>query len=304
LVLAGLSLRGRPDPGGFIAGFQGTYRYLADHLGGEVLKRQPEQLREFLLRTSVLERLSGPLCDAVLQTQVSAERLGKLERSNLFLVPLDDRRQWHRYHQLFAELRLELADRDPDLVRVLHQRAAAWHRAAGHVEEAIQHATAAAEFGEAGALIAGHWLAYWRRGRQVTVTRWLEGLPAEAILAQPPVAFVAAWIGGDSGASKQETERWLVAVQDASWEGVLPEGISSPAFGAAQARPEWRNWWAACRPRRSPMRWWPDWRCCRCWPTTITQPPLWRLGQRRSSRPRGLKPSRWTGSCTWPWVGR
>jgi LuxR family transcriptional regulator, maltose regulon positive regulatory protein len=213
LVLAGLSLRGRPDPGGFIAGFQGTDRYLADYLGGEVLKRQPEQLRDFLLRTSVLERLSGPLCDAVLQTQGSAERLGELERSNLFLVPLDDRRQWYRYHQLFAELlRLELADRDPDLVRVLHQRAAAWHQAAGHVEEAIHHATAASEFGEAGALIARHWLAYWRRGRQVTVTRWLEGLPAEAILAQPPVAFVAAWIGGYSGASKQETERLLVAV--------------------------------------------------------------------------------------------
>jgi LuxR family transcriptional regulator, maltose regulon positive regulatory protein len=138
---------------------------------------------------------------------------------------------------VFAELlRLELADRDPDLVRVLHQRAAAWHQAAGHVEEAIHHATAASEFGEAGALIARHWLAYWRRGRQVTVTRWLEGLPAEAILAQPPVAFVAAWIGGYSGASKQETERLLVAVQDASWEGVLPEGISSLAFGAAQAR--------------------------------------------------------------------
>jgi LuxR family transcriptional regulator, maltose regulon positive regulatory protein len=99
LVLAGLSLRGRPDPGGFIAGFQGTDRYLADYLGGEVLKRQPEQLRDFLLRTSVLERLSGPLCDAVLQTQGSAERLGELERSNLFLVPLDDRRQWYRYHQ-------------------------------------------------------------------------------------------------------------------------------------------------------------------------------------------------------------
>jgi LuxR family transcriptional regulator, maltose regulon positive regulatory protein len=237
LVLAGLSLRGRPDPGRFIAGFQGADRYVADYLGGEVLERQPEQLRDFLLRTSVLERLSGSLCDAVLQTQGSQELLGELERANLFLVPLDDRRQWYRYHQLFAELlRLELAHRDPDLVGVLHQRAAAWHQAAGHVEEAIHHATAAGEFGQAGALIARHWLAYWRRGRQLTVAGWLEGLPAEAILAQPPVAFVAAWIGGYSGASKQETERLLVAVQDASWEGVLPEGISSLAFGAAQAR--------------------------------------------------------------------
>ena len=102
LVLAGLSLRGRPDPRGFIAAFSGGDRHVADYLVAEVLERQPEELREFLLRTSVLERLSGPLCDAVLETQGSAALLGELEASNLFVVPLDDRRQWYRYHQLFA----------------------------------------------------------------------------------------------------------------------------------------------------------------------------------------------------------
>ena len=151
LVLAGLSLRGRPDSRGFIAAFSGGDRHVADYLVAEVLERQPEELRGFLLRTSVLERLSGPLCDAVLETQGSAELLGELEASNLFVVPLDDRRQWYRYHQLFAQLlRLQLGAREPTLVPVLHRRAAAWHQAAGKVDEAIGHASAAGEFGRGG----------------------------------------------------------------------------------------------------------------------------------------------------------
>ena len=129
LVLAGLSLRGRQDLSGFIAAFSGGDRHVADYLVAEVLQRQPEKLRAFLLRTSVLERLSGPLCDAVLETRGSTERLRELEASNLFVVPLDDRRQWYRYHQLFADfLRLQLGAREPGLVPVLHRRAAAAER--------------------------------------------------------------------------------------------------------------------------------------------------------------------------------
>ena len=234
LVLAGLSLRGRPDPSGFIASFHGDDRHVADYLVAEVLERQPEELRAFLLRTSLLERLSGPLCDAVLETQGSAALLGELERSNLFLVPLDDRREWYRYHQLFADLlRLQLGFREPALVPLLHRRAAAWHQAAGQIDEAIGHASAAGEFGQAGALIAQHWLGSWRGGRRATVARWLQGLPPEAIAADPPVAFVAAWIGGFSGASKPQTVRWLAAVQDQAREGGLPAGVNSLAFGAA-----------------------------------------------------------------------
>jgi LuxR family transcriptional regulator, maltose regulon positive regulatory protein len=268
LVLAGLSLRGRPDPSGFIAAFHGDDRHVADYLVAEVLERQPEELRAFLLRTSVLGRLSGPLCDAVLETQGSAALLGELERSNLFLVPLDDRREWYRYHQLFADLlRLQLGAREPALVPVLHRRAAAWHQAAGHIDEAIGHATAAGEFGQAGALIAQHWLGSWRGGRRATVARWLQGLPPEAIAADPPVAFVAAWIGGFSGASKQQTDRWLAAVQDQAWEGGLPEGINSLAFGAALTQAALvfddvgHTLWAARRalelagPEPSPFHW-------------------------------------------------
>ena len=237
LYLAGLSLRGREDPSDFVAAFQGDHRHVADYLAAEVLARQPEKTRTFLLRSSILRRLSGPLCDDVLETEGSAELLEELERSNLFLVPLDDRRDWYRYHHLFGELlRLELGNREAALIPVLHRRAAAWHRHRGDVEEAIDHATAAGELTEAGALIAAHWLAYWRRGRRATVARWLDGLPDEAIVADPPVAFIAAWIGGLSGASKQECERWLVVVEEADWQGALPDGISSLAFGAALTR--------------------------------------------------------------------
>jgi LuxR family transcriptional regulator, maltose regulon positive regulatory protein len=237
LVLAGLSLRGRPDPSGFVAAFSGGDRHVADYLVAEVLERQPEELRAFLLQTSVLERLSGPLCDAVLETRGSAARLRQLERSSLFVVPLDDRRQWYRYHQLFADLlRLQLGAREPELVPVLHRRAAAWPRQAGTGGEVIGHANAAGEFRQAGALIAQHWLTHWRRGRRATVARWLQGLPQEVITADPPVAFVAAWIGGFNSASKQQTEDWLAAVEDQAWDGVLPAGISSLAFGAALTR--------------------------------------------------------------------
>jgi LuxR family maltose regulon positive regulatory protein len=247
LYLAGLSLRGRQDPSAFIAAFHGDNRHIADYLGAEVLARQPDTIRTFLLGTSILERLSGPLCDAVLEAEGSTALLRELERSNLFLMPLDQRREWYRYHHLFAELlRVELASREPALLATLHHRAAAWHRQAGNLDEAIGHASAAGEFVQAAALIARHWLTYWRRGQRATVARWLDGLPDEAIMANPPVAYVAAWIRGYSGASKQQTEDWLAVLgrdgaegslpDGVSSEGGLPDGVSSLAFGANLAR--------------------------------------------------------------------
>jgi LuxR family transcriptional regulator, maltose regulon positive regulatory protein len=237
LYLAGLSLRGREDASAFIASFQGDDRHVAGYLVAEVLARQPEQVRTFLLRTSVLECLSGPLCDAVLEAEGSAGLLRELERSNLLLVPLDDHGQWYRYHQLFALLlRLELGNREAALLPALHRRAAGWYRRAGNIAEAIHHTVAAGEFNEAGVLIARHWLTYWRREWLAPVTRWLDGLPDEAVTGDPPVAFVAAWIGGFSGASKEKTERWLAAAERDDYEGALPEGISSLGFGAALTR--------------------------------------------------------------------
>jgi LuxR family maltose regulon positive regulatory protein len=237
LYLAGLSLRDRQDVSAFIAAFSGDNRHVADYLSAEVLERQPRKVREFLLRTSVLNRLCGPLCDAVLEADGSAGLLVELERSNLFLVPLDDRREWYRYHHLFAQLlRLELAGREPARVPALQRRAAAWHRQAGNLDEAIGHASAAGDFTEAAALIVRHWLAYWRRGQRATVARWLDGLPDESIMANPPVAYVTAWIRGYSGASKQQADDWLAVVGRDGAQGSLPDGVSSLAFGANLAR--------------------------------------------------------------------
>jgi LuxR family transcriptional regulator, maltose regulon positive regulatory protein len=236
LYLAGLWLRGREDPGAFIASFEAGHRHIVDYLGIEVLARQPQPLRAFLLRTSILQRLSGSLCDALLETDNSAEVLVELERANLFLIPLDERRRWYRYHHLFAQLlRLELTNQEAELIPVLHRRAAAWHRAAGNVEAAIYHATAAGDFGEAGGLIVNHWLSYARRGRVATVERWLGGLPDDVIAADPSIAVVAAWVGGLRGASKQESERWLAAAE-ANDPQRPPVGVRSVPFAVAMGR--------------------------------------------------------------------
>jgi LuxR family transcriptional regulator, maltose regulon positive regulatory protein len=237
LYLAGLSLRGRDDPGPFIASFEAGHRHILDYLGTEVLARQPEPLRSFLLRTSILERLSGPLCDAVLEAENSAALLAELEHGNLFLVALDDHHEWWRYHHLFAQLlRLELASHEAELVPVLHSRAAAWHRDAGDVEAAIYHATAAGNFAEAGGVIARHWLSYYRRGQVATLERWLRGLPEDVMTADPPVALIAAWVGGQRNGSMQEIERWLAAAEDGDYQGPLPAGMRSVPFAVAMVR--------------------------------------------------------------------
>jgi LuxR family transcriptional regulator, maltose regulon positive regulatory protein len=145
LQLAALSLKGQDDVGAFVEGFSGGHRYVLDYLTEEVLDRQPQKLRAFLLETSILERLSGPLCDAVTGRSDSQELLEQAERANLFLHPLDEVRGWWRYHHLFADLlraRLQ-QEQPPDRVEELHRAAAAWHQAQGLADQAIGHALAA-----------------------------------------------------------------------------------------------------------------------------------------------------------------
>jgi LuxR family maltose regulon positive regulatory protein len=237
LVLAGLSLLGRADPGPFIASFEAGHRHVVDYLGSEVLARQPEPLRNFMVRTSVLQRLSASLCDALLEADNSGELLAELEQANLFLIALDGHRHWYRYHHLFGQLLgLELAEQEPELVPVLHRRAAAWYRDAGDVEAAIHHATAAGEFAEAGALIAHNWVSYYRRGRTATIQRWLDRLPDDFIMANPPIALIAAWVGGLGNVSVQEIERWLAAAEASDYRESLPSGLHSVPFVAALVR--------------------------------------------------------------------
>src|ERR687894_821876 len=139
LQLAALSMRGREDVAGFIRAFAGDNRYVVDYLVEEVLQRQPERVRSFLLQTSVLERLSGPLCDAVTDQEEGRGMLGALKRGNFFVVPLDDKRQWYRYHQLFADvLRAHLLDEQPTRVPDLHRRASAWYERHGEPDEVIR----------------------------------------------------------------------------------------------------------------------------------------------------------------------
>ena len=147
-------MQGRDDVAGFIAGFAGDDRYIVDYLVEEVLQRQPEEVRSFLLQTSILDRLSGPLCDAVTGQTDGKAMLEALDRGNLFLVPLDDRRRWYRYHHLFADvLRARLLDEQPDDVAELHRRASDWYEQNGERSEAIRHALAAEDFERAADLI-------------------------------------------------------------------------------------------------------------------------------------------------------
>ncbi|MGH8909191.1 MAG: LuxR C-terminal-related transcriptional regulator [Egibacteraceae bacterium] len=213
LYLAALSLPRQADPGRFIAAFAGDDREIADYLGAEVLAGQTEAVRTFLLRTSVLERLCGPVCDAVTGSGGSAGMLEEIERANLFVVPLDTRRQWYRYHHLFGELlRHELERTEPDLVATLHQRASRWHQAHGFVPEAIRHATVARDFEAAVELITQHWNAFLNQGRLETLTRWLADLPPRVVGRAPWLCVARAWLLMDAG-RLGEVEEWIAAAQ-------------------------------------------------------------------------------------------
>ena len=178
LQLAALSMQGRDDVAGFIAGFAGDDRYVVDYLAEEVLQRQPDRVQAFLLQTSILGRLSGPLCDAVTGQDGGKAMLAALDRGNLFLVPLDDRRRWYRYHHLFADvLQARLLDEQPGQVPDLHRRASAWYQQNGEPAEAIRHALAAGDFEQAADLVELAIPAIRRTRQEATVHGWLEVLP-------------------------------------------------------------------------------------------------------------------------------
>ena len=215
LYLAALSLRGRPDPSSLIDAFAGDDRHVVDYLSGEVLARLPADLRSFLLRTSILTRLCGPLCDAVTETDGSDRVLDELERSNLLLVPLDRKRQWYRYHQLFAELlRHELQQTEPDTVRALHRRASSWCGEAGLIVEAANHANAAGDIDAAVELVGRHWSFFLDQGQLTTVSRWIDALPPSALAENRTVCFGAAMVTSHMR-RLDEAERWLQAADSA-----------------------------------------------------------------------------------------
>jgi LuxR family transcriptional regulator, maltose regulon positive regulatory protein len=194
LQLAGLSLRGHADPAGFAAAFSGSHRFVLDYLADEVLDGQPGQVRAFLLETSVLERLTGELCDAVTGRAGSQAMLAGIERAGLFLVPLDEVRGWWRYHHLFADLlRARLQAEQPGRVPALHRAAAGWCAEHDLADDAVRHALAAGEAAWAARLVERHVEELLGRSEGVTLRRWLSALPAQAVRARPRLCLAQAY---------------------------------------------------------------------------------------------------------------
>jgi LuxR family maltose regulon positive regulatory protein len=227
LRLAVAWLGGEANRGEAIRSFAGDNRHVADYLTEHVLAGLDPALETFLLKTSVLGRMSVPLCQAITGEPSAAELLARIERTNLLLVPLDGRRQWYRYHRLFADLlQAELTRRSPELVRTLHQRAAAWHHRHGSVRETFEHTMRAGDYSAAAEIITGGWSTMVSSGRAATLRRWLESFPAEELRAAPELCYIAATATGRAGATEFEVERWLRIAETSSDNGSHPPGMA------------------------------------------------------------------------------
>ena len=226
LQLAALSIQGRDDVSRFIAQFAGTDRYLVDFLVEEVLAHQAEPVREFLLHSSILDRLSGPLCDAVVGRGDGRDMLTKLERANLFLVALDDQREWFRYHHLFADvLRARMLAEQPDLVPLLHERASRWYEAHDFAEEAIRHALAARDFDRTVSLMELAVPAVRRHRREAMLLGWLRILPDDVVRASPVLSVFYGYMLMISG----DLDGFEGRLDDADRAlGGVPEGTAPP----------------------------------------------------------------------------
>jgi LuxR family maltose regulon positive regulatory protein len=233
LYLAALALRDREDPEDFVEHFAGTTRHVADFLSEDVLGRQPADIIDFLLGTSVLDELTPSLCDAVVEGDSAEQTLLELERSNLFVVPLDEDRHAYRYHHLFAEyLRAELARREPDRVPDLHRRAWRWYREHNHLGPAIRHAQACGDTRVAAALVATAYRPLAQRGQIETVRDWLAEFSDAQLRDHPPLAIVGAWMAALDGEGER-AERLASWARRGSWQGPMPDGSASLASALA-----------------------------------------------------------------------
>ena len=232
LQLAAISMRGHEDAAGFIESFTGGHHFVLDYLVEEVLGQQPENFQTFLLRTSILDRLCGPLCDAVMldASVPGQETLEYLEHANLFLFALDDERRWYRYHHLFAELLRQRLGQSDAPVAELHARASRWHQDNGLTAEAIRHALAAGDFERAADLVELAVPAMRRSRREVTLLGWLQALPDEVLHRRPvlSVGYAGALLstGKLEGVEDRlrDAERWLDATSDTAEMVVMHEG--------------------------------------------------------------------------------
>lgn len=221
LQLAGLALQSLPDPHKFIETFRGSHRYVLDYLAEEVLRRQGEDVRRFLARTSILERLNASLCNALAERNDSQSILTHLEKANLFIIPLDDKREWYRYHHLFADyLRTELSRNETSL---LYKKAAAWHEENDLVHEAVRYALASADTAFAADIIerALNKDTTWSGGNLTLLSSWLEALPPQAFESRPRLGLSSSrvlYLSGRFDLAEQriaETEQTLKSLPDA-----------------------------------------------------------------------------------------
>jgi LuxR family maltose regulon positive regulatory protein len=234
LQLAALSMQGRDDLPSFIAEFSGDDRFIVDYLVEEVLQRQPEAMRTFLLKTSILSRLTGDLCDAVTGTTGGAAILETLDRTNLFVVPLDDHREWYRYHHLFAEmLRARLLDERPEQVDDLHRRASAWFRSHEQPAEAIPHAIEGSAFDTAAEMILAATPSMQQNRQELTLVRWFESMPRDIIRSHPGLSL--GFAGALLSAGRIDGVESLLADAEAA-TGDASEGIPAIRRGVALYR--------------------------------------------------------------------
>jgi LuxR family maltose regulon positive regulatory protein len=196
LQLAALSLQSQPDPSSFLAAFTGTHRYIADFLFEEVLRHQSAEIQRFLLYTSIVDRMSGELCDVLLETRNGQATLESIEAAGLFVMPLDSTRQWYRYHQLFAEmLRLYLRRVYPDQVQRLHEKASRWYEQEHRLEEAIRHGLAAQDYERSALLIETAFQQRdWIHHDMHHLLIWFEALPGEVAGSRPKLILAYAWL--------------------------------------------------------------------------------------------------------------
>ncbi|MGH1562179.1 AAA family ATPase [Mumia sp. DW29H23] len=221
---------------GDVASISGDDRFVADYLYGESLSPLPEATQRFLRRTAVLDQLSGPLCDALLESADGQEQLQRLEATNAFLVPMDRRRSWYRYHALFREFLLgELRRVEPKEIDKLHLRAADWYESAGSTALALEHLLNTSERDRCVQLAAQLTFATYEAGNISTVQRWLSTLGDGAVAAYPPLAVLAGWVSAVSG-NAVDALRWASVVDAASYDQAPVDGTASFASGRAMLR--------------------------------------------------------------------
>lgn len=237
LHLASIALREQSDTRAFVEAFSGDTRHVLDYLARDVFDAVSPEMREFMLRTSILERLSAELCDWVLEISDSAALLAEIEHANLFLVSVDEAGDVYRYHQLFARmLQRELALVDPEAVAGLHARASLWFEAAGEAESAVAHAIASRDVTRSGALVGLYAREYWSSGRIATVARWLEALSWPEAVSDPELAITRAAVLALAGSPADVLERWVEVASAARTRDSLANGLHSVESGIALLR--------------------------------------------------------------------